>query len=476
MIICDDVLHWAETYDGPPFHALLADAPYHLISDTRNGSPRNPGTGPFGRIGISTKGKGFMGKDWDGGSISYQADTWRALAQHLLPGAFGLAFGSARGWHRLACAIEDAGMIIHPSIFMLGWAYGSGWPKATRISSQVDEAYIQQHKTWAGHRYGRQMMKPALEPIILFQVPYEKRPVDSIVKYGAGALNIDGARIAGREPHHNYGRTSGATSFAGASSEAYSTPSAGRWPPNLALIHDPRCQPLGPRQVPGSHDRGKPRHNTTEGHMSPVYGQMPGKDTMGYGAPDGTETVLAYQCVESCPVKQFDRQAGHSTTAGARSERSQNHVVSGTTWGTNNHRSQEYTDSGMVSRFFPTPDWALNVAEQLTSAGAVFYAGKASPAERLEGLQGNNPHPTVKNLALCQWLATLLAPPAAYAPRRLLVPFAGVGSEMIGAVLSHHWEEVIGIESDPQYAQLGRQRLAYWTTQIAAQLSLWEER
>jgi hypothetical protein len=64
-------------------------------------------------------------------------------------------------------------------------------------------------------------------------------------------------------------------------------------------------------------------------------------------------------------------------------------------------------------------------------ASRFFYVAKASKKERGEG----NFHPCVKPLALCRYLATLLLPPASVAPRRLLVPFAGSGSEMIGVWL-----------------------------------------
>ena len=143
-----DCIAWAEAYDGPPFHALLCDPPYEL---------------------------GFMGRAWDRSGIAFNPDTWRALARLLHPGAFGMAFASSRGWHRLAVAIEDAGLIIHPSIF--GWAAGSGFPKATRVADSPD---------FTGHRYGLQALKPALEPIIVFQKPYAGRPVDSITATGAG--------------------------------------------------------------------------------------------------------------------------------------------------------------------------------------------------------------------------------------------------------------------------------------------------
>ena len=73
-------------------------------------------------------------------------------------------------------------------------------------------------------------------------------------------------------------------------------------------------------------------------------------------------------------------------------------------------------------------------------------------------------HPTHKPIALTRWLATLLLPPDAYAPRRLLVPFSGSGSEMIGALLAS-WEEVVGIEMDAEYAEIARARLAHWAAQ-----------
>src|SRR6476660_10473223 len=100
-----DVLEWAEQYKGSKFHAILCDAPYEM---------------------------NFMGSGkknwWDNTGIAFRPETWAALARHLLPGAWGMCFASARGWHRLACAIEDAGLILHPSIFLL-WGQAQGFPK-----------------------------------------------------------------------------------------------------------------------------------------------------------------------------------------------------------------------------------------------------------------------------------------------------------------------------------------------------------
>ncbi len=120
MIIQADILKWAESYDGPKCHAMLSDPPYHLTSITdRFGKP---GAAPAQGGVYARSGAGFMGKDWDGGDIAFRPDTWAAIAQHLYPGAWGMAFAGSRGWHRMAVAIEDAGLLMQPTIF--GWSYG----------------------------------------------------------------------------------------------------------------------------------------------------------------------------------------------------------------------------------------------------------------------------------------------------------------------------------------------------------------
>ena len=55
----------------------------------------------------------------------------------LKPGGHMLAFGGTRTWHRLACAIEDAGFEIRDSI---AWMYGSGFPKSLDVSKAIDKA------------------------------------------------------------------------------------------------------------------------------------------------------------------------------------------------------------------------------------------------------------------------------------------------------------------------------------------------
>lgn len=100
-----------------------------------------------------------------------------------------------------------------------------------------------------------------------------------------------------------------------------------------------------------------------------------------------------------------------------------------------------YTDSGGPSRF--------------------FYTAKVSTKERNAGCEpGTSTHPTMKPLALTRYLATLIKPPVPDA--RLLVPFSGAGSEIIGA-LQAGWTDVTGIEREAEYIAIAEQRVAYWT-------------
>ena len=76
-----------------------------------------------------------------------------------------------------------------------------------------------------------------------------------------------------------------------------------------------------------------------------------------------------------------------------------------------------------------------------------------------EGVE--NDHKTLKPIELCKHLAQLILPPERDTPRKILVPYAGTGSEMIGALLAG-WDHVHGIEIDEHYVELARHRLRYW--------------
>ncbi len=62
---------------------------------------------------------------------------WATEALRVLkPGGHLLAFGGTRTYHRLACAVEDAGFEIRDSVI---WLYGSGFPKSLDVSKAIDK-------------------------------------------------------------------------------------------------------------------------------------------------------------------------------------------------------------------------------------------------------------------------------------------------------------------------------------------------
>jgi len=78
---------------------------------------------------------GFMGKSWDSTGIAYNVDVWKECLRVLKPGGHLLSFGGSRTYHRMACAIEDAGFEVRDQIM---WIYGSGMPKSYNIAKGIE--------------------------------------------------------------------------------------------------------------------------------------------------------------------------------------------------------------------------------------------------------------------------------------------------------------------------------------------------
>lgn len=116
----------------------VTDPPYHLTSIVKRFGSEGAAPAKVGKTGAYARASvGFMGKQWDGGDIAFQPETWAAVLRVLKPGAHLLAFGGTRTFHRMACAIEDAGFEIRDTIM---WLYGSGFPKSHDVSKGIDRA------------------------------------------------------------------------------------------------------------------------------------------------------------------------------------------------------------------------------------------------------------------------------------------------------------------------------------------------
>jgi site-specific DNA-methyltransferase (adenine-specific) len=139
---------------------------------------------------------GFMGKSWDSTGIAYNVELWKECLRVLKPGGHLLAFGGTRTYHRMTCAIEDAGFEIRDCI---QWLYGSGFPKSHDISKAINKklgTYPQAPEAQKWEGWGT-ALKPANEPIVLARKPLsEKTIAENVLKWGTGGINIDDCRIA----------------------------------------------------------------------------------------------------------------------------------------------------------------------------------------------------------------------------------------------------------------------------------------
>jgi len=106
-ILCGDCLEVMATYPPDTFDSIVTDPPYEY---------------------------GFMGKTWDRNGVAFRVETWAEVLRVAKPGAHLLAFGGTRTWHRLACALEDAGWEIRDTI---AWIYGQGFPKSHDVAWQM---------------------------------------------------------------------------------------------------------------------------------------------------------------------------------------------------------------------------------------------------------------------------------------------------------------------------------------------------
>ena len=164
-------------------------------------------------------GLSFMGKKWDYDVPS--TEIWIEALRVLKPGGHLLAFFGTRTYHRGVVRIEDAGFEIRDQIM---WIYASGFPK----SHNIKEGEFKGFGT---------ALKPANEPIVVARKPLEKglTIAENVQKWGCGALNVDGARIATDELKNKVYNNSGDNlSFGGTYGKGtVQGNSIGRWPANI---------------------------------------------------------------------------------------------------------------------------------------------------------------------------------------------------------------------------------------------------
>jgi site-specific DNA-methyltransferase (adenine-specific) len=213
-----DCLEVLPLLEADSIDSCVTDPPYHLTSIVKrfgstNAAPCQHGTdGAYARAS-----KGFMGKQWDGGDIAFRPETWAEVLRVLKPGAHLIAFSGTRTYHRMACAIEDAGFEIRDQI---QWVYGSGFPKSHNLGNGLGTA-----------------LKPANEPIVLARKPLSESSIAAnVLKHGTGGINVDGCRVEAGESTERPSGINGNIYGADNRQGMVRGSTLGRWPANL--IHD----------------------------------------------------------------------------------------------------------------------------------------------------------------------------------------------------------------------------------------------
>jgi DNA modification methylase len=165
----------------------------------------------------------FMGKEWDHGVPG--EPFWREALRVAKPGCMMLAFGGTRTFHRLTCAIEDAGWEIRDCLM---WLYGSGFPKSLNVGKATGQ------DVWLG--WGT-ALKPAWEPIILAMKPLDGTFAHNAQTHGVAGLNVDGCRIGTKDDLSGgtCGGVFGQRNSDGSLKKAIGSGDKGRWPANLVL-------------------------------------------------------------------------------------------------------------------------------------------------------------------------------------------------------------------------------------------------
>lgn len=198
VLIAGDCRRFVPSLPEESFDSCVTDPPYSLVSIQKRFG--KPGSAPaqYGRDGAYARtSAGFMGAQWDTGEVAHDPAFWAEVLRVLKPGGHVAAMGGTRTYHRLACAIEDAGFELRD---MVAFMYASGFPKRPGL------------------------LKPAFEPIVIARKP------------GPGGLNTEACRIGTESTIRvNHAGTAG-PGWRFGKKEHVNGSEAGRWPANLA--HD----------------------------------------------------------------------------------------------------------------------------------------------------------------------------------------------------------------------------------------------
>lgn len=466
--------------------AIVTDPPYHLTAGKKGGTGEASVNldSPYGRARIGT---GFMGMKWDGGDVAFRVETWLEALRVLKPGGHLVAFGGTRTYHRMVCAIEDAGFEIRDQ---LGWIYGSGFPKSLDVAKAIDS-----RRDWAALRLLQTKVRAAREALGISQSEAARRmgligPGEQLG--GGGFMWFEtGMRVPTREQYpslkaalqlgdecdlafeaaerevigHHRPSAPGQNMRAGIGGEGEALPPGVITAPATAAAIawqgwgtalKPAWEPivLARKPLAGTVAQNVLEHGT--GSLNIDGCRIEPIGAQGFIADDGRgrwpanilhdgsdEVLAAFPYVEGAkaPITGDEPSAKTADLFGDFAARTSSNRVDG---------------GGSAARFFycAKADKA-DRHEGLHDPGPQFSAGRMPhDAEQVERQRRGNHHPTVKPTDLMRWLCRLITPPGG----TVLDPFMGSGSTLKAAELEGF--DAIGIDLDPEYCAIARRRIA----------------
>jgi len=349
-------------------------------------------------------GLSFMGKDWDHGIPGLEF--WRAVWRVAKPGAYVMAFGGTRTFHRLACAIEDADFELRDVVL---WLYSVGFPKSHNVSKALDREAGAERE----------------------QVRIDGRDVRNPKAHGAGRDGTPGAT----SPYIERGMREG---FHMISGDTPVTPEASEWQ-GWGTALKPCWEPIIMARKP-------PRGTVAQNVLAYRTGAI-------------NIDALRIPIPPDDPIREGEWTVGASRIGlGGKSESG---FVSSNAIG--DVRSKMSSELGRWPGNV-LHDGALDFS--IVGASRYFYCAKTTAEDRNDGCGdlperyaaqisiGANPHPTVKPTALMSWLCRMVATPMT----TILDPFCGSGSTGRGAV-SAGAKRFIGIDLDPEYIAIAQRRI-----------------
>jgi DNA modification methylase len=347
-VVCGDATAVMATLPDECVGVSYFDPPYGLSAQSTENIVECLTAWLAGKV-YTHKSSGFMGSSWD--AFTPGPEVFREVHRALRPGGYCVAFSSTRTVDLLGIAVRLAGFEIRPG---LAWAFGSGFPKSLDVSRSIDShegmereivapnpnarpnragtlspsmnsqseglpITVPPHPAavqWDG--YGTDV-KPAFEPLIVARKALDGTVAGNVQKHGCGALNIDAARI-GSESTQRSVNIHGVLQHGGQNHRPShdATPvhrttgsTLGRFPAALALVHDEGCVCEGTRRVRGDARTGGGVRPGGFGNVGAERGSG-GPCAPGHADPDGTESVDAWTCTDTCAVAELGRQSGSS--------------------------------------------------------------------------------------------------------------------------------------------------------------------